>query len=134
MLKRQRLKTIQGMTMTHRTSKGTIGAALRGYIRSTCAPIGLAIASLSMAFPGHAWAADATGDSGLTEIVVTAQKYNSTVQNTPISMSAISGDQLIADGITSVEELSREIPGLSMRSAGPGQTEYEARGLGSHGG
>ena len=58
-------------------------------------------------------------DTGLTEIVVTAQKYNSTVQNTPISMSAISGDQLQAAGITSVEELAHEIPGLSMRSAGP---------------
>jgi iron complex outermembrane receptor protein len=120
--------------MTHRMSKGTIDTALRGYIQRTCAPVGLAIASLSMAFPGHSWAADATADTGLTEIVVTAQKYNSTVQNTPISMSAISGDQLIAAGITSVEQLSQEIPGLSMRSAGPGQTEYEARGLASNGG
>ena len=60
--------------------------------------------SLSMAFPGHSWAADATADTGLTEIVVTAQKYNSTVQNTPISMSAISGDQLIAAGMITYEE------------------------------
>ncbi len=73
-------------------------------------------------------------DSGLEEIVVTAQRFNSTVQNTPISISAISGDQLDAAGITSIEEMSHEVPGLSMRSAGPGQTEYEARGLASSGG
>ena len=73
-------------------------------------------------------------DGGLTEIVVTAQRFNSTVQNTPISLSAFSGDQLDAAGITSVEDLAHEIPGLSMRSAGPGQTEYEARGLASSGG
>jgi outer membrane receptor protein involved in Fe transport len=80
-----------------------------------------------------AWGADAD-EGGLTEIVVTAQRFNSTVQNTPISLSAISGEQLDAAGVTSVEELAREIPGLSMRSAGPGQTEYEARGLSSSGG
>ena len=78
-------------------------------------------------------AADAD-DSGLAEVVVTAQRFNSTVQNTPISLSAVTGDQLDAAGITSVEGLAHEVPGLSLRSAGPGQTEYEARGLASSGG
>jgi outer membrane receptor protein involved in Fe transport len=82
---------------------------------------------------GAAWGVE-SDEGGITEIVVTAQRFNSTVQNTPISLSAISGEQLDAAGITSVEELAREIPGLSMRSAGPGQTEYEARGLSSSGG
>jgi iron complex outermembrane recepter protein len=81
-----------------------------------------------------AFAADAQESGGLEEIVVTAQRFNSTVQNTPISISAITGDQLDAAGITSIEELSHDVPGLSMRSAGPGQTEYEARGLASSGG
>ena len=80
-----------------------------------------------------AGAADAD-EGGLTEVVVTAQRFNSTIQNTPISLSAITGDQLDAAGITSVEEFAREVPGLSIRSAGPGQTEYEARGLASSGG
>jgi outer membrane receptor protein involved in Fe transport len=73
-------------------------------------------------------------DTGLTEVVVTAQRFTSTVQNTPISLSAITGEQLDAAGITSIEELAHDIPGLSLRSAGPGQTEYEARGLSSSGG
>ena len=72
--------------------------------------------------------------SGLEEVTITAQKYTSTIQNTPISISAVTGDQLTAAGITSVEELAHDLPGLSMRSAGPGQTEYEARGLASSGG
>jgi len=72
--------------------------------------------------------------NGLTEITVTAEKYNSTIQNTPISMSALTGDQLTAAGITSMEDVIRDIPGLSMRSAGPGFTEIEARGLASNGG
>ena len=72
--------------------------------------------------------------TGLEEVVVTAQKYKSTVQDTPISVTALSGDQLIAAGITSVEAVVHEVPGLSIRSAGPGLTEYEARGLASNGG
>jgi iron complex outermembrane recepter protein len=74
------------------------------------------------------------GDGGLQEVTVTAQRFQSTVQNTPISISAITGDQLDAAGITRIEDLALDVPGLSMRSAGPGQTEYEARGLTSSGG
>jgi outer membrane receptor protein involved in Fe transport len=76
-----------------------------------------------------------TGDeSGLEEITVTAERYTSTIQNTPISISALSGDQLQAQGITTVQEIARDVPGLSMRYASPGLTEYEARGLASNGG
>ena len=88
---------------------------------------------LSLGSGGLALGAE-EAESGLAEIVVTAQKYESTIQTTPFSISAVSGDQLLAAGITTVEEIAREVPGLSMRSAGPGQTEYDARGLASNGG
>jgi outer membrane receptor protein involved in Fe transport len=77
-------------------------------------------------------AADASG--GLEEITVTAERFNSTIQNTPISISALSGDQLAAAGLTRIEDIAHEVPGLSMRSAGPGLTEYDMRGLASNGG
>ena len=83
------------------------------------------------------WAAASeatTENSGLEEITVTAEKFISTIQNTPISISALSGDQLAAAGLTRIQDIAHEIPGLSMRSAGPGLTEYEARGLASNGG
>ena len=70
-----------------------------------------------------ATAAPPAGDAyGLDEIVVTAEKRNSTIQNTAISMSAISGDVLLAKGISSVEDIAGQVPGVSMRTAGPGQT------------
>ena len=96
----------------------------------------LACAGLALSVGGgNALAATATSDdTGLAEITVTAEKYNSTIQNTPISMSALSGDQLTAAGITTVADVARDVPGLSMRSAGPGLTEFEARGLASNGG
>jgi outer membrane receptor protein involved in Fe transport len=90
----------------------------------------VAAVGLGLAAP-CAMAAD---ESGLEEVVVTAEKYTSTILNTPISMSAMTGEQLATAGITSLVSVAHEIPGLSMRSAGPGQTEYEARGLASNGG
>jgi outer membrane receptor protein involved in Fe transport len=75
-----------------------------------------------------------TPKKGIEEIVVTAERHVSTVQKTPISITAISGAQLQARGLTSVEDVIKELPGVSVRSAGPGQTEYEARGLSSTGG
>jgi iron complex outermembrane recepter protein len=77
--------------------------------------------------------AEENNDS-LQEIVVTAEKRNSTVQDTAISMTAFSGDQLLRQGTQSIEDLVGNVPGLSMRSAGPGQTEYEMRGMGANGG
>jgi iron complex outermembrane receptor protein len=80
-------------------------------------------------------AAAQSGSVGMIEeVVVTAQKYKSTILDTPISISALSGDQLQAAGITTIEDFAHDIPGLSMRSAGPGLTEFEARGLASTGG
>ena len=79
-------------------------------------------------------AATAPDSNNLDEIIVTAEKRNSTIQTTPISMSAITGDDLLAKGISSVEDIAGQVPGVSMRTAGPGQTEYEMRGLTSAGG
>jgi outer membrane receptor protein involved in Fe transport len=71
---------------------------------------------------------------GLAEITVTAQRYESTILDTPISISAMTGAQLQEAGITSVEDIARTVPGISVRSAGPGLTEYDMRGLASNGG
>src|SRR5882724_10808786 len=67
---------------------------------------------------------DVTAETGLDEITVTAEKRSSTIQNTPISISALSGEQLVAAGIANVADAAHEIPGLSLRSAGPGLTEF----------
>jgi iron complex outermembrane recepter protein len=76
--------------------------------------------------------AEQTGN--LEEIVVTATKRSTTLQDTPISITAVTGEELLDRGIGGFTELAREIPGLSMKTSGPGQTEYEMRGLSSNGG
>ncbi|MBV8497232.1 MAG: TonB-dependent receptor [Gammaproteobacteria bacterium] len=85
---------------------------------------------------GQAATGDAPAPSSdtLAEVIITAERHASTIQETPVSISAVTGEQLLSEGITSVEDITREVPGLSMRTAGPGQSEYEARGLASNGG
>ena len=90
----------------------------------------------------NAWADPAPPDSGasagpdeaLQEIVVTAEKRESTVQKTPISITAISGAALQAQGVSDMVAVAQEVPGISFKTSGPGQTEFEMRGLTSTGG
>jgi iron complex outermembrane receptor protein len=70
----------------------------------------------------------------LQEIVVTAQKRESTVQTTPLSITALTGQDLVDRGITDIAAIVQSVPGVSMRTSGPGQTELEIRGLTSSGG
>jgi iron complex outermembrane recepter protein len=70
----------------------------------------------------------------LEEIVVTASKRASTVQDTPISISAVTGNDLLARGVASLADLAQGTPGVSLKSEGPSQTEIEMRGMTSSGG
>jgi outer membrane receptor protein involved in Fe transport len=79
-------------------------------------------------------AATENGAAMLEEIVVTAQKRVSTLQDTPISIAATSGADLLARGITSFSNLAQATPGVSLKSEGPSQTEIEMRGMTSSGG
>jgi iron complex outermembrane receptor protein len=73
-------------------------------------------------------------ETGLEEIVVTAEKRDSTVQKTPISMTAISEAEIQARGLEDFRSIAQETPGVSMKTSGPGQTEFEMRGLDATGG
>jgi outer membrane receptor protein involved in Fe transport len=87
-----------------------------------------------LAAVASAQTADSSDSGGLAEIVVTAQKRSSTVQETPISITAVSGSDLQDRGIGDVATLAAATPGVSLKSNGPGQTEIEMRGMTSSGG
>ena len=100
---------------------------------------GQVLKNLSVAVAGLAYAAGVLAEQEnksdqLQEIVVTAQKRESTIQKTPISMTAITGQELQDRGITDISSIVQSVPGVSMKSSGPGQTELEIRGLTSSGG
>lgn len=63
------------------------------------------------------------------DIVVTAQKRSELLSKTPISMSALSGDQLQSRNLTSVQDLSGTIPNLNISNYG-GSSSVNIRGVG----
>jgi iron complex outermembrane receptor protein len=105
-----------------------LGRALRW------AAFAAAASTIAIASTGHARdAADETTASapGLEEIVVTAQKREQSLQAVPISVSALTGDTLTANRITTSADLGAVVPNLVVRTqvGGSGLPSYTMRGL-----
>jgi iron complex outermembrane recepter protein len=97
--------------------------------------VALGLSFLSGMFAQVSIAQQSHSDSSqLEEIVVTAEKRESTVQKTPISLTAISGQDIQDRGLTDLGNLVQSVPGVAIRTSGPGMTEFEMRGVSSTGG
>lgn len=118
-------------------SRSVPGAAIRVAVNLALAGVMGTVGSVTALAADRA-VADAgeagTPTNNLEEVVVTAEKRGSTVQSTPISLTAVTGEQLAERGLSNIAAVATETPGISMRSGGPGQTEFEMRGLPSSGG
>jgi iron complex outermembrane receptor protein len=53
--------------------------------------------------------------TGLSEIVVTAQKRDQNLQNVPVSVSSITGDQLSTVGVVDTTQLNIAVPAINIR-------------------
>lgn len=63
------------------------------------------------------------------EIVVTARKTSERLQDVPISVSALSGDQLRENGAVDVKDVMRNVSGLSFAGVERGLGNYNIRGV-----
>jgi len=83
---------------------------------------------------GTCFAADAPesgagdADSALT-VTVTAQRRTESVQDVPITVQAITGDQLKRLNVASFDDIVKFLPNVSFGSNGPGGGEIYMRGL-----
>jgi iron complex outermembrane receptor protein len=66
----------------------------------------------------------------LEEVIVTAQKRTESLQDVPISVSAMSGEKINDQGITNLEELTLYIPNVNINQ-GQAQPNLYIRGVGS---
>lgn len=62
-------------------------------------------------------------------IVVTATKREQTLQDVPFSINAQSQADIERTGADSIEELSRNVAGLTIQNLGPGQSQVAIRGV-----
>jgi iron complex outermembrane receptor protein len=95
---------------------------------------GLTCASLA-AVPQAAGAADATSgaDSGLEEIVVTAQKTGtSTLQKTPLAVSAFSSSDLKTSLVTNIKDVVNYVPNVSIVQVQAVNASIYIRGVGTN--
>jgi iron complex outermembrane receptor protein len=75
-----------------------------------------------------------TDATPLDEVVVTATKRQTTLLETPISMTVIGSEMLTDANVDAVADFERLVPGLTAIDSGPGQKRYALRGLQSAGG
>jgi len=74
-------------------------------------------------------AAYAQSDTQATDIIVTAQRYEQRLQDVPLSISAIGGEELAARGTTDLKDLQYSVPGLSTFEYGVSRQFVQLRGL-----
>ena len=91
------------------------------------------VASASLFIATPIWAQDAATTEGAEDanlIVVTAQKREQDVQDVPISMTVVGGEQLSDLGIQDFTELDRYVPNFYVQTT-PGNNAFYIRGIGS---
>ena len=90
-------------------------------ILSSCAASGIS---------SVASAADTEASSeAIQEVTVTAQRRSENIQNVPITIQAITGDQLKQLNIANMDDLIRYTPNVTFATNGPGQGNIFMRGL-----
>jgi outer membrane receptor protein involved in Fe transport len=80
--------------------------------------------------PPEAAQTRAAADTGIADIVVTAQKRQQTLSDVPMSITALTGSQLLSKGISDVQDLVKVTPGLSYLDSGRGVPVFSLRGVG----
>ena len=73
----------------------------------------------------------ATGQSAIDEIIVTANKREQKLIDVPMSVAAITGEELEVSGITDLQSLSLSVPGLLVAESGSYQRRISIRGIGN---
>src|SRR6478752_1521732 len=68
-------------------------------------------------------------DDVTEEIIVTAQKRATNLQDVPFSVAALTAEDIEQSGATNIVELARNVPGLYITDLGPGQSQVAIRGI-----
>ncbi len=87
------------------------------------------LASCATAFVAvPAMAQDADSEESRV-IIVTATKRDSTIQDVPFSINAQTSEDIERANASNIEEISRNIAGLTVQNLGPGQSQVSVRGV-----
>ena len=121
---------LQGSGLTYRRQSDNIYVLVRGpAIIRTSAPAPAAAVPLQ----APQASASAGSDGGLAEIIVTAEKRETNLQDTPIAISVLGGADLEARHIVSIENIGGSVPALQLApySGRNSAVQVTIRGIGA---
>ena len=102
----------------------------RNYARTYHHPLA---ARLSLALPvarrRNPAAAQEADDEDSNVIIVTATKRDANLQDVPFSINAQTAEDIQKSGAVTLEDLSRNVAGLTVQNLGPGQSQVSVRGV-----
>src|SRR5688572_33422902 len=81
--------------------------------------------ALGLVVPALGFAA--TEETIIEQIIVTAQKRASALQDVPFSVGAATEQQIRDSGSTNIVDLARNFAGLTITDLGPGQSQVAIR-------
>jgi iron complex outermembrane receptor protein len=85
---------------------------------------------MTLAAQSYVTTAQAASDEDvIAEIIVTAQKRATALQDVPFSVAAASEEQIRTSGAGNIVELARNFAGLTITDLGPGQSQVAIRGI-----
>lgn len=85
--------------------------------------------SLALLF-GTSLASPAFAQLVSDEVIVTAQKREQSAQDVPITLSVLSGEQLVDRGVEEIADLSKAVPSFTYAESRVGTPIYTLRGVG----
>jgi iron complex outermembrane recepter protein len=77
--------------------------------------------------------ADSSDSLGIQEVIVTAQRRNQSIQDVPITIQAVTGEQLKELNVTTLDDLLKYTPNVTFSGNQPGGGNIFMRGLSSGG-
>ena len=69
--------------------------------------------------------------SGIEDIIVTAQRVEESAQSAPIAIAVVKPEEIVRQNITRAEDLSRVVPALVTTASGGPNTSFFVRGVGN---
>ncbi len=103
--------------------------------RQLMVPLVTGLSSLAMLAPAVAMGQEAEAASNvLEEVIVSASKRgNQSLQDVPVSIRALTSEDLDRQNIQTFEDWVRQVPGVTFKDLGPGEKTIVTRGLVSTG-
>jgi outer membrane receptor protein involved in Fe transport len=87
------------------------------------------LSTLALAITTPAIAQSAADEDEGNIIIVTATKRDANLQDIPFSINAQTAEDIQKSGAVTLEDLSRNVAGLSVQNLGPGQSQVSVRGV-----